>query len=711
MTVSSAYPRGIVAGLLLSCCIPHRPFAAAPEVGGARHARQRPPKLRCPTGMARPAALRTDDVALPATVTNLLSNPHFDQAGSTEGEPAAGWMREGDPGYSVASGVRHGTGGASLEVRALNTSTLAGAVQVIVVPADGTFMPRRLRVSGWSRVVAVSSPASDGYAISCDLTFADGTHHYGAAVARFHTGSDGDSWQQAQATFMLPASGPELHSIAYYLLFRGHVGSALFSDVSCTLEGGAPDTLHYHAIYAAYNAGSWTADCPDGCPETNSFGRSNFSNVFFGPFLDLVTDNATICPADFSPDLQDGTCLPDPAEFAAGSKLVPVGRRALWMASFPVAMCSAVRTRSSTVGDCTRDAPCSPAMTQCFSNTTCGYWLDELGANGFVGPWSEVWQRQSAARFDWWMGQYKQHGGTLDLLYMDAEDRPGPDEMSWSFVSASRNGSGAMGSEDAIMADARWATLRDQLSRLAKAVGCPWPETTLRGWREWYPSDCRVLVWNEVAQNMSAAALDAAIFEPIRKHFPKAQGTNFAHWHTDPLSPETWAFGFEGLTATGIGFGSHAGTHSSGSWYAEPVFDGSHHSEFGFDVSAQLVVALPDKRTSNGTTRAQPSAFCETVDVTAWNQLVYDTRKARNIHSGNSKAAHPANGTIAWVAPKRGMDVVGKGYNSSPGIYHNSDYYQEALYHIALSGCVQTFIYCKILPPFLSTQSFGLCLS
>ena len=669
--------------------------------------------LDCASSTTTP--LRTDDAA--ATSPNLLSNADFAQPGSTEGEPASGWTREGSPGYSVAKGVRHGSSGASLEVHAPNTSALAGAVQVIAVPADAA-TPRMLRVSGWSRAVAVTGPASDGYAISCDLTFADGSHHYGVAVARFHTGSH--DWQQAEASFSLPATGTKLASIAFYLLLRGHTGTAYFSDVTCTLESVAAQ-LQHHAIYSAYNAGLWTPDCPGGCPESNSFGRSNYTNVFFTPFLDIVTDNATLCPADFAPALQNGTCLPDPAAFAAGSKLVPEGRRALWMPSFPVAMCSVVRTRSSTIGECTRDAPCTPAMTQCFSNSTCGYWLDEL-ADGFVGPWSEIWQSQSAARFDWWMGQYKQHGGTLDLLFMDAEDRPGPDELGWSYISGQRNGSGEQGSEAAIMADARWPALREQLGRLARTVDCPWPELSLVGWRDWFPSDCRALVWNEVAQNISAAALDAAIFTPTRKHFPTAQGSNFAHWHTDPLSPETWAFqGFQSLTHTGIGFGAHAGSHSSGSWYAEPAQTGSHHSEFGFDVAAQFVVALPDKRTSNNTNRAQPEPFCETADVTPYNQLIYDTRKARNIQTGNRKAEKPADGSIAWMAPKRGrvastkdascrhlrrfrsqptvaatpgMDVIGKGYNASPGIYHDSDLYQEALYHIALSGCVQTFIYC-----------------
>ena len=36
------------------------------------------------------------------------------------------------------------------------------------------------------------------------------------------------------------------------------------------------------------------------------------------------------------------------------------------------------------------------------------------------------------------------------------------------------------------------------------------------------------------------------------------------------------------------------------------------------------------------------------------SQLIYDTRKARNIQTGNRKAEKPADGSIAWMAPKRG---------------------------------------------------------
>jgi hypothetical protein len=243
------------------------------------------------------------------------------------------------------------------------------------------------------------------------------------------------------------------------------------------------------------------------------------------------------------------------------------------------------------------------------------------------------------------------------------------------------------------MADPRWPVLQRQLAAFAHEVSCPW-DGGLQGWMQWQPTDCRTLCWNEIAQNMSAAAIDAAVYAPTRKHFPKCKGANFAHWHSDPTAAGTWAFNFESVAHTGLGFGAHAGTHSSGSWYAEPAQPRRvHEHDFGFGVGAKFVVTLPSRAGTNGSTRAQPRPYCKVAAVTPFNQLVFDVRKARNIASGNVRAARPAEGTMAWVAPKRGMDVLGKGYNSSPGVYHGSDYYQEALFHIALSGCVEMFVY------------------
>jgi hypothetical protein len=92
------------------------------------------------------------------------------------------------------------------------------------------------------------------------------------------------------------------------------------------------------------------------------------------------------------------------------------------------------------------------------------------------------------------------------------------------------------------------------------------------------------------------------------------------------------------------------------------------------------------------------AAVVQTVPVTAFNQLIIDTRKTRNTITGSLRAEESSmstasQGILAWVTPRRGCDVIGKGYNNSPGIYDHSRFYRESLFHIALSGCVDTFIY------------------
>ena len=492
-----------------------------------------PAHLQAPV-MPAQAAARS-----PASL-QLLGNADFAAAGGAGGG-AAQWLPEGR-GYTVVPTVRHGAVGGSIRSNATATAQTAGAVQVFAAPAGGA--GRLLRVRGWSSAAAVSGVQDDDYAISCDLAFADGSQRYGVAIARFPAGTH--SWVQAAADYRLPAApAPALRTISFYLLFRGnHTGSAAFSDVGCWLDEGPappptpppPSVAQRWAIYSAYGEGTWTdPSCPGGCPETNAFGVSaKYTNVFFSPFLNLVTDDPVLCPADFDP-ATDGhrghKCMPDPALFAKGAAAVPVGRRAIWLASNPSALYAINRPRSSVNGSCTRDGACSPATTICFGhgpNATCSYYRDEIGTAGFVGPWSEAWQRLSAARFDWWMGEYKAAGATLDWLYMDDEDRPGPDDMSWDYVAHQRNSSGQQGAGAAIMADPRWPALRQQLAAFAHEAGCPWLGG-LADWEGWQPTDCRTLCWNEVAQNLSAAAIGAAVYEPTRKHFPECKGANFAH--------------------------------------------------------------------------------------------------------------------------------------------------------------------------------------
>lgn len=145
----------------------------APDVTGGEHGRGAPPRLTAP---------------LPTT--QLLVNADFSQAGHTPRSPAAEWLTEGTAGYSLVPGVRHGSSGGSIRAGANSISTIAGAVQVFRVPphpGEAGGGRRLLRVSR-SMAAGVAGTTDENYAISCDLAFSDGTHHYGVAIAPFATG-------------------------------------------------------------------------------------------------------------------------------------------------------------------------------------------------------------------------------------------------------------------------------------------------------------------------------------------------------------------------------------------------------------------------------------------------------------------------------------------------------------------------------------------
>jgi hypothetical protein len=124
----------------------------------------------------------------------------------------------------------------------------------------------------------------------CDRT--PGSHLYGAVTARFGVGSH--DWELAEATFDLPPDRAALRTVSFYAIFRGHEGAAYFSDLSLSAEAAAP--ARGHTIFISYNAGGTTAACPGGCPETNAFGLSNYSNAAFSPYLDLQTEAVGLYP-------------------------------------------------------------------------------------------------------------------------------------------------------------------------------------------------------------------------------------------------------------------------------------------------------------------------------------------------------------------------------------------------------------------------------
>jgi hypothetical protein len=75
--------------------------------------------------------------------------------------------------------------------------------------------------------------------------------------------------------------------------------------------------------------------------------------------------------------------------------------------------------------------------------------------------------------------------------------------LQWSYLSQAVNGSGALGTEIAITADARFPSLQVQLVATAQAAGCSW-NGQIVDWRSWEPTECRTQAWNTVMHNMTA---------------------------------------------------------------------------------------------------------------------------------------------------------------------------------------------------------------
>ena len=125
---------------------------------------------------------------------------------------------------------------------------------------------------------------------------------------------------------------------------------------------------------------------------------------------------------------------------------------------------------------------------------------------------------------------------------------------SWTYIAHQRNSSGQQGAGEAIMADPRWPVLQRQLAAFAHEVSCPW-DGGLQGWMQWQPTDCRTLCWNEIAQNMSAAAIDAASVAAAAAAVvrpPSAFGRG-----TDPLGGARESPGWRVQIALYVVYGSH----------------------------------------------------------------------------------------------------------------------------------------------------------
>ena len=288
-------------------------------------------------------------------------------------------------------------------------------------------------------------------------------------------------------------------------------------------------------------------------------------------------------------------CLWPAAEGAATSASVPAGGHALFTG-----------WAGQSLYLEKKDTPAVKNRKLCTANTPgrCTYWLDGDAANAtadqYPGIWFDEWINTLAARHDAWFRQLKEAGGEVDILLVDFESSPGPDDLPQFKVAMQKNGHGEKKVHEAILADSRWPALRQQFADVCGPFNVSIAETDMRRFTAWDPLGPQAQCWNEVMTRRSAAGINAAVFKPLWKYFPKARGSNFCHWHKHN-SPRVggWAWADWGHTTSSLlGNGSHVGTDSAAPFYGARLKpDPSHSPENVTSVAvspAQVSFATPD---------------------------------------------------------------------------------------------------------------------
>ena len=153
-----------------------------------------------------------------------------------------------------------------------------------------------------------------------------------------------------------------------------------------------------------------------------------------------------------------------------------------------------------------------------------------------------------------------------------------------------------------------------------------------------YQGSQNYLKWNALMNERRAADLNRAVYEPIRKYFPNVKFSNYGDFHTSPKIevPE-----INNHKAYLFGTGTHVGTHQSSELYGR---DGQIN-----------------KRKLDGE---------NIYEATPFNMFLYEMNRMRSMAASSTVPIQP------WVAFKP--------FNESP--FKDSDYYQESLFHIGLTG-------------------------
>ncbi len=145
-------------------------------------------------------------------------------------------------------------------------------------------------------------------------------------------------------------------------------------------------------------------------------------------------------------------------------------------------------------------------------------------------PWMDQWQRIVRDRAGRFFALYRSIGGQLDDLYIDIENKGmaanelGVRNPHFPAPPTGRTFSGTL------LSDPRWPALAAEL-RVAGILD-------LTNIEDWYAGqDYRGIVWNAVNERRRAEAINWAVFEPLRWHFPEASFNNYGNFHHSVTLP------------------------------------------------------------------------------------------------------------------------------------------------------------------------------
>ena len=209
--------------------------------------------------------------------------------------------------------------------------------------------------------------------------------------------------------------------------------------------------------------------------------------------------------------------------------------------------------------------------------------LDKITSVSRAAPyymiWMDQWTKAVKAKVTNLFTQFKALGGRVDMVVMDIES-VGMDYFRLRTVDHRVNPSSSPSQSvfQAIMADPRWAGVKDQLLKAGLT------QADLNSISTWSQVGREAAIWNAVMQNRLAKYLDEAIYQPIKQLFPQAVVANYGTYlHTPTVASGNLAALTQSPYTIGTVIGNTQAVDLYG--YSQGVYTGNDESTFRFQSS------------------------------------------------------------------------------------------------------------------------------